>query len=422
MTKLKGFYKMLKYFFYSIFLVYFSFPLYLENFKKIGVIIHLIILFLLIMILLIKNKNIRKYSNSIVKYLFFLFIYVFIILLTSLFNGVSTDIFYICLYLIFYYGLFGYIVIFMINNIKQIKGLFMYIFIVSFFTGPILGMVQYFRKEMFFNAPYFDSNRLVPINLFDPNYAMLPLIFTLVLNIFFLNNCKKRWNYILLLSTLLTILTAIFLTFSRSGIMVTVVIFLLYFWLFQIYNRIKMSSIFLSLIGIFVAIIIFSYLGIYDSYTNSSRINNVENVDTRVEQWKGALILWENSNLLLGLGKKDYINDLGQITGNFISTHNLYCQVLVQRGLLGILFLFSLIIYILHSLISIRRIAMKNNQLLFNISNILIMGLVGYLIMVFTLSDDIGFYLWFYLGITIALKSLVKKMKLEKQSGDILYD
>ncbi|WP_165976169.1 O-antigen ligase family protein [Bacillus salipaludis] len=310
----------------------------------------------------------------------------------------------------------------MINNIKQIKGLFMYIFIVSFFTGPILGMVQYFRKEMFFNAPYFDSNRLVPINLFDPNYAMLPLIFTLVLNIFFLNNCKKRWNYILLLSTLLTILTAIFLTFSRSGIMVTVVIFLLYFWLFQIYNRIKMSSIFLSLIGIFVAIIIFSYLGIYDSYTNSSRINNVENVDTRVEQWKGALILWENSNLLLGLGKKDYINDLGQITGNFISTHNLYCQVLVQRGLLGILFLFSLIIYILHSLISIRRIAMKNNQLLFNISNILIMGLVGYLIMVFTLSDDIGFYLWFYLGITIALKSLVKKMKLEKQSGDILYD
>lgn len=389
--------------------IFFILPLYQNNIQILSSIILGLISFLIFInyLLLAKKLGTNIINNKkIWIYMFFFLLYVWVILLSVFASGSYEEIYLFIPYNILSYLLLGIEMIVILNSFNKLQFFLKYIFVVTFLTGPVVGLIQYFNREMFYQAPYFDSRRLVTLNLFDPNYAILPLLLTIILNIYFLNKSKKIIYIALLYSTILITLAAMFLTLSRSGVGVTVLSFLLSFFLFRWYRKFSVLKILFVIIGIVGLLLVASNGNFFETISSDDRLNDTGNADSRFHQWYYAYKLVNDNNLVLGLGKKDYILEIGNLSGQYMTTHNLFLHIFVQRGLLGLTFLLILLLFIYVKLFRSYYMYSKcKNIELLDITSTVIVGLTAYLCMAMTLSDSVGFYIWFYLAITLIVTS-----------------
>ncbi len=240
-------------------------------------------------------------------------------------------------------------------------------------SSPVLisGFIQYFLGLY---GPYRFFNNLIiwyqrPIDdgwgvtgLFNnQNYAgaWLCIIFPLCLGFLLKKNQNKLINYSNFF-IVISFVTMIILTTSRSALLAT----LLSYFLLSKFNRSKIFLILFSIIGIFAAYNIISFLnidvetisnqflpsGIYNKITTF----NLSNLGSfpRVDIWSKTLILI-SKNLFFGYGAGSFSKIYSSLNGTFEGiqhSHNIFLELAFNHGILiSILILFPMINLLIYS-------------------------------------------------------------------------
>jgi O-antigen ligase len=355
-------------------------------------------------------KNRKIVINGKPVYIFFC-IYFSIILLSTTSSQDLNDLKWYLNYSFTFLYLFSISLLTLFKSSKRIENFLLFLFWITFSTGPIVGFIQFINRKLIFAAPYFDPYRLVTLNQYDPNYAMLALLITINLNFYLLKKSAKLFQTIIYMITFIFSSVSVILTFSRSGLIVYLLMVFIVFFIYGYHRQVR--YIYTALCVLLLTFLLLLTSGFLNFVLADNRLNNLGNLESRTLQWKYSFLLIKDK-WLLGLGKTQYINELGVLSGHYMSTHNLFLQVLIQRGVLGIIFLLAFLIYIYVNLITCKRFFRINYfQQLEYICNFAIVGVSIYLVMVMTLSDSIGYYLWFYFSITISLISIKRRSHIE---------
>ena len=313
----------------------------------------------------------------------------------------------------FFFIIFSITIFFQITLIKTfllIKFLFYTITIVYFLKkneGVLLKIFQFYgivclilSVDIIFQS-YFSINILGFENKYEYNssfygeekLAGFHILFFSFFAIFFLPNILKKSFYrnLLLLILLIIIPFSIYLSLNRISL-ITYLLGLVFFFILSD-ARAKILTTFSLLIFIFLAFnhpdqkYAKSYHGFFnhgtiiiektfESYSNNKVINDKRNNNSKKideinkNRYTGsghavlfgnALYIWEK-NKLFGVGYKQFYKKCRELKSNICSTHphNIYLDILVSFGLLGI---FSFIILLMSLLKkSIKIIFIKNNK------------------------------------------------------------
>lgn len=249
----------------------------------------------------------------------------------------------------------------------------------SYFSINILG----FENKYEYNSSFYGEEKL----------AGFHILFFSFFAIFFLPNIfkKKFYGDFLLLILLIIIPFSIYLSLNRISLIIYLLGLIFFFILSD--SRSKILTTISLLIFIFLA---FNhpdqkYIKKYDSfffhgtkiikktfesYSNIKEINNTRNNNSnKIEEIKknryigsghavlfsNALFIWKE-NKLFGIGYKQFYKKCLELKSNICSTHphNIYLDILVSFGLIGIVPFIILLMSLLKK--SIKIIAIKNNK------------------------------------------------------------
>jgi O-antigen ligase len=163
----------------------------------------------------------------------------------------------------------------------------------------------------------------------DPNYFVFynTLFFT-----FYLCNRDSRKNNIGLFLCLITSI----LTFSRGGLLILLVIFMVYFFLNKPANQWRLflsTCFFLSIAGVVSYILGFRVL---DILQNRFQDFSNDGGSGRIELWGRA---WDffTSNPLFGIGASNFADYNAFEYGDELVVHNTFLEILTESGLIGLL-------------------------------------------------------------------------------------
>jgi len=223
-------------------------------------------------------------------------------------------------------------------------------------------------------------------------YSVISLSFILP----FLEIVKNKIKYILLIGIFFIVLTIEFLA-SRNAIVTMFIIFMIYFFIFSNISR-RSKILITSFLGIsFIMVSIY-----YGMLVN--RIEHFTHIPYRFSIWKAGLYSYLNSeNFFLGIGTNNFKSiDLTPYISNWnthiTSVHNLFFEIFIENGLLGLGFYLTFLILIIMKL--------KNYK---NKENIFFKSIILLLITHFltsltetTLIKEHGLLLFIFLAISLS--------------------
>jgi O-antigen ligase len=250
-----------------------------------------------------------------------------------------------------------------------------FIVVCSSALSALLGLVQFFAQFVFDRdalvffwlkniAPFFsgaslsslietNSSWLVEalgsvffrvVGLFpDPHMMSFYLGMTLpfALALLFFGNKYKRWLFV----ACFLILAAIFLTFSRGGylgVLASLVFFFIFAW--PKFERQDKKFLF----GCFLLLVVFLlfFSPIFGRLTSIFSLDDGSNLG-RLAIWQESLRL-STDNLLFGagLGGYSFLVDFSQNYRNAMTSHNLYLDLFVELGLVGLASFLFLIFFV----------------------------------------------------------------------------
>ncbi|MDH7578551.1 MAG: O-antigen ligase family protein [Bacillota bacterium] len=307
-----------------------------------------------------------------------------------------------------------------IQLVAILKGLYW----VSIVTGPVAGLIQFFYLgEPIIHTDYWlawhkEYARLTTLSEPDANYAMLPLLFSLALGTALARIVKGRLARFVYFSSLTLTILALVFTYSRSGWIATFVLLMI---LLVLEPGKRKWGLAFGVTSVTVTVLaIASALGWLEQFlAGFGKLQRLDpsNLIIRLELWRaGMLVIADNP--LIGLGILDLRNIVWSLTGYYMSIHNLYLKTLLQGGLLLFTFLIFLVSYITYNFLRAFQFSMRNSQEAMRlVTSSMFAGFASYLVMVGTLSDEIGFYLWAYLGFSLACRFLVGRA--QKEPGEL---
>lgn len=367
----------------------------------------------LILVYLIKNIKIIKF-NKLFKGKFTLPIFLFFIIgfisLVINFNHLKINEFFLSLsYLlrwILYAGLY-----FVVNSFSaKFKNKIIYLLIISGGLLVLFGFIQYFFYSNLRNLYYlgWDDHMYRMFSTFlDPNFAgaflVLYLIFLSGIFLYFLKNQQNNLA-ILTIIVLLFSLSSIYLTFSRSALIMLLVT------VFTFSMLIKKIKLFLGLIVISFLVILISSKNFYIENINLFRTFSS---NERFKSAKDALIIIEKKPML-GIGfnayryaqvrynLRYYENAFNKYSHADAGADNSFLFVLATTGILG----FGAYLYLLYKIIKYSFVKYKTSKkysLDYFLSVIIISSLVGIIIdSMFINSLFYGFiviWIWVIVGL-----------------------
>tara|TARA_A100001015_G_scaffold242559_1_gene277164 strand:+ start:1069 stop:2325 length:1257 start_codon:yes stop_codon:yes gene_type:complete len=303
------------------------------------------------LIISIKEKSWKYFNN---KFFIFFLIFYFYILLRSIFSinyllSLESSLFYIR------FILFSLTVWFLIENNNKFRKLFFISLVATFIILIIFGFVQYYSIVLS------DDLRRLTLIFNDKKSVgsflsrLMPLIFALAILLFE----KKR--YVIFLCYFLLILTdvSVFLSGERTAMGLLLIFTLLVIFLSPKMRLLRIITLIFSLIIIFSITILDPDI----KQANIDRTIKQMNLDTSSNEmvlystehdqiYRDSLKMFYE-NPIFGVGPKLYRFYCNEgkydIDPRFCSTHphNIYLQVLSETGLLGFIFLISILAYLI---------------------------------------------------------------------------
>jgi len=363
-----------------------------------------------LMILLVKHKiRLNRFSKKI---LFIFILYIFLTIIINWINGIPVKKFFLDAVILFSTLLVGFCTMFFIKNEKELK-IFVYSLIGFMSISAFIGIMQFIGidffwklREFFGTAPAIAPNILARTRI--PGLALYSIPFgyqltSIVPLIFGILTIKKERNlnkYYLLITFIICLL-ALMATKGRSAIIAGIMGIIMI--AFHDVTKKKLLSL-IILLAIFALIInIFPrrfeiHRFAFKEYTTPLRISAF--IISGKAFLNNPVGTGRNLDKYYATGSSSYF-----ITGQMISPHNHFINILLYYGIFGFLLLILFYWYILKGLIKI----FKNNK-----SNLLItaiaVGLIGsfFSYIINSLFHNMGPFLidpfnWYLIGIALFL-------------------
>jgi len=303
------------------------------------------------------------------------------------------------------------------QNIKSKKEfkISIYSLILSGLYVSIYSIWQYFTGQITID------NRVIGLFGYSPNYLAFYLSPIFVISIFLFWNDRKDSNFlnILKIVLLITMFIAIILSGSRGALLaisggIIFVIFTKYILLSKLINTYK----YLLIISIVLVSLIIGYQFAKPDFNSSGGDRNTSSNNIRWEIYKVTVLEILPSNWILGIGIDNYQNYFSNLTNSrvnfpeFISPnaytpHNLFLQIWLQMGVLGLL-AFLWIIYISYKNIIIKDC--YSLALCVSLTVILIQGLIDTPFW----KNDLAVMFWFFIYSIFFVSSYSKNKSLNK--------
>jgi O-antigen ligase len=242
--------------------------------------------------------------------------------------------------------------------------------------------------------------------------AMFPL------PLFMIQDEKSKIKKIIFSIIGLIFLLCIIRTRSRGAFVGLIIIIAFFLW----ENRKKVS-----LILILLFMLTFAYFHTHYGYweriatlKSAESIESEHNAYTRIMQSRYALELI-SLHPITGVGLGNFIKakiDLLKLDPESSDTkyasHNTYLDIGSELGIIGLLAFLIIIIASIRYCYSSERYFKTRDDLLFfqNISKSIRIGIIGFAVSIFFLSEEFNSILYQYIAITVALKNIVEKEKL----------
>ena len=182
---------------------------------------------------------------------------------------------------------------------------------------------------------------------FDPNIASIFIATPLFLSLS-VNRNKTALFFVLL----------IFITWSRSAIIIITLIFSIHFFRSLLYG--KISSVLIIFMCVILLYFFIDILNVDEMI--QKRVDGLGRASGRFEAWSNGLAIF-NDNIIFGIGIYSFYLWNIRFFGDAHHLHNTYLDVLVEGGIIGLI-LFSLPI----GLLLLRLVFAKSSYFLVNIS------------------------------------------------------
>jgi len=316
-----------------------------------------------------KYRLFAYYNNILVKFLILFYIYLFIRSLFSDFEiglNNSIKIFFYFRFIIFVVAL-SYVILKKENIIIKYK-FFLYIFLyVLIFDG----LLQFFFGRNLVGYPLGLDGRIG--SFFYDEYvfgSFLSKIFPIFIAIAFYNQKQIKNRYFVLFFNIIIFLFVVFLSGERTAFILLLFAALLLIFSFKIQKRI----LYFLIISMTLIAIIFSFHKdhrLFDRYLvkTSNEVQSIirDNLNKKIltnqyfDQGSIYTLMFStslkmyNSNKLFGLGPKtfsyycdkyDYFSYSNELRGCSSHPHNIYFQLLAETGIVGFSFVFIFFIYL----------------------------------------------------------------------------
>ncbi|MCJ8152360.1 O-antigen ligase family protein [Chryseobacterium sp. SSA4.19] len=249
---------------------------------------------------------------------------------------------------------------------------------------------------------------------------VLALFFPLLL----IKNPVKKLNIFRIIAL---ILFFVLLTVSLSRTALFVYAFMMLFFLLKAKNKMLLvtGGMLFLVVSYYVlsAKLNFDLIEMYETrfHGKGSVAETIEG-DGRISIYGEALEVFKNSNIFLGNGISSFnhINKMG-----FSNAHNIYINILVERGLIGIAFLVGMLVYIFRKIGRLKR-TFNLSEIDKRILNSLRLGLIGFFLIGMTGNDlfiNSGFVNSWPISCIVVLICIVEnKALIYKKNKKLLHD
>jgi hypothetical protein len=226
-------------------------------------------------------------------------------------------------------------------------GVFIFLFVYDWFVQFSFILQEYFRLDIG------EEKRLISIASRNANEAAFLLIPSVLFYLIQLNN---KYNFKYFLFFIISI-TALFLTYTRSGWLVFAISTILYFLIYGRIKRVFLNNLLLFSLFILVLVVFYFYTG----DIKSSRLNSSDTIELRFIQYFDYFTSISKVPLFYGYYEDIWV--LGDLlnTREYISSENLLLDTFIKHGLLmGSIYLLFWIYSIMSGISTIRLIHDNN--------------------------------------------------------------
>lgn len=218
-----------------------------------------------------------------------------------------------------------------------------YLYFKFYILGCIIAAVTtlMFRDATLAAAVYEGQDRLTAFGQDQNTLAFLLCVgFTIVLDCFRRNPSPLLRYFCLAL--LLLFVVVILSTGSRTGLLLTFLVFALYF----VSSGSLKNFLLIIVLIVFLAPVIYNYIpeGIWDRFSQTNDLVESGNFSNRGDVWSSGLRAFKDENFVLGVGYSNFSTMLQKHFGWTMASHNTYLSYLVDLGCVGFLFFLSILL------------------------------------------------------------------------------
>lgn len=227
------------------------------------------------------------------------------------------------------------------NSVREKDDIYLYL--KFFVVGCVIAAVAVlmFRDATLAAAQYAGQDRLTAFGQDQNTLAFLLCIgFTIVLD-FFRKTTATLPKY-MSVGLLFVFVIVILSTGSRTGLVLTFLVFVLYF---ISSGNVRNFLLMISLV-ILLAPVVYKYIpeGIWERFSQTNDLVESGNFSERGYIWSAGLSAFKEENILLGVGYSNFSTMLRSHFGWQMASHNTYLSYLVDLGCVGLLFFLSILV------------------------------------------------------------------------------
>lgn len=217
-----------------------------------------------------------------------------------------------------------------------------YLYLSFFIIGCIIAAIStlMFRDATLAAAEYAGQDRLTAFGQDQNTLAFLLCIGVTIILDFIRKNNRSLQKYISI-GMLFVFVIAILSTGSRTGLILTLLVFSLYL---ISSGSIKNILLMITLV-IVLAPLVYNYIpeSIWDRFLQTNNLVESGNFSERGDIWSAGLLAFKDENFLFGVGYSNFSTMLHNHFGWQMASHNTYLSYLVDFGCIGLLLFLSIL-------------------------------------------------------------------------------
>ena len=226
------------------------------------------------------------------------------------------------------------------SSIKTMRDIKLYLF--AFVLGAMIAtsVTFLFREATLSMAEYASEERLSAFGQ-DQNTLAYLLCVAVTISLDFFRRTSRFLLKAICIAMLLAFVIAILSTGSRTGVIVTAFVFVL----FMLSTSSIKTWITVVVVILLMAPIIYNYIpeSMWNRFSETAELVSSGNFSDRGYIWSAGMQAFSSENMLLGVGYSNFSSMLQRHFGWQMASHNTYLSYLVDLGIVGlILFLIIL--------------------------------------------------------------------------------